>query len=451
MTFLILLFYFFSTLSFSQTILPEEYRLLSEYMKTKDENLGKYLLEKYPNAVFSEDLKLLLSENAYQRGDPETARNYLKSINADRLKPDLFDKYVQLWKALDLDKKSALLSYPVLFRDFIGSVKLTESQALQVADKLLKSRHYRDVIKVLSDVKDERACYYLGVSYFRIGDESKAEEILSSCKDERSYKYLALIYLKQNREDSLREILLKVRDTNIRDNILLIVGREYLQRKEYEKANEFFSLMTDSYDRFFHLGLIGFIQKEYEKSLQHFIRAYYFARNEAESSKACFWAYRSYAMQGKEDLGLRYLVIAGKGEGFYSAVAKMASGEPLISKGVRRVFSEGDTPVQAEVIKAIRSAGFYYYSRLEAFKRLKELSPTDIIAISRFDPFLSIRLAVRKYGSTSDVYKYVAFPLPYKQYVYRASEVYGIAPELIWAVMRQESLFDPFAVSVSGA
>lgn len=156
-------------------------------------------------------------------------------------------------------------------------------------------------------------------------------------------------------------------------------------------------------------------------------------------------------MRGKEDLGLKYLVMASKGEGFYSAIAKIMSGEPLISKGVRRVFSEVDTPVQADIIKAIRSAGFYYYSRLEAFKRLKDLSPSDIIAISQFDPFLSIKLAIRKYGSTSDVYKYVAFPLPYKKYVYRASESYRIAPELIWAVMRQESLFDPSAVSVSGA
>lgn len=451
MILLVLLFCFLPTLSFSQTTLPEEYRLLSEYIKTGDENIGRYLLEKYPNAVFSEDLKLMLSESAYNRGNLDDAKDYLKNINADRLKPDLLDRYAQLWKELSLDKKSALLSYPVLFRDFIGSVELTDSQALQVADKLIKKRYYKDVINVLSGVKDSRACYYLGVSYAHVGNESMAEEVLSSCQDERSYKELALIYLRQNREDSLKEILLKVKETYIRDNILLIAGRHYLQRGDYEKAKEFLSLMTDSYDRFFYLGLLSFMRGEYENSLHYFIRAYYFARDTAEVSKACFWAYRSYAVRGKEDLGLKYLVMASKGEGFYSAIAKIMSGEPLISKGVRRVFSEVDTPVQADIIKAIRSAGFYYYSRLEAFKRLKDLSPSDIIAISQFDPFLSIKLAIRKYGSTSDVYKYVAFPLPYKQYVYRASESYGIAPELIWAVMRQESLFDPSAVSVSGA
>jgi len=138
MILLVLLFYFLPTLSFSQTTLPEEYRLLSEYIKTGDENIGRYLLEKYPNAVFSEDLKLMLSESAYNRGNLDDAKDYLKSINADRLKPDLLDRYAQLWKELSLDKKSALLSYPVLFRDFIGSVELTDSQALQVADKLIK-------------------------------------------------------------------------------------------------------------------------------------------------------------------------------------------------------------------------------------------------------------------------------------------------------------------------
>lgn len=451
MTLLILIFCFLPALSFSQLKLPEEYRLLSEYIRTRDESIGRYLLGKYPDAVFSEDLKLMLSESAYNRGDLGTAKDYLKSIDADRLKPDFLDKYVQLWKDLSLDKKSALLSYPVLFRDFIGNVELTDSQALQVADKLIRKRHYKDVINVLSGVKDGRACYYLGVSYAHVGDENRAEEVLSSCQDERSYERLALIYLKQNREHSLKEILPKVRETYIRDKILLIAGRHYRKRGDYEKAKEFFSLMTDSYDSFFNLGLLNFMQGDYENSLRYFIRAYYFARNAVEVSKACFWAYRSYAVRGKEDLGLKYLVMASKGEGFYSVIAKVMSREPLISKGVKRVFSEGDTPVQAEIIKAIREAGFYHYSRLEAFKRLGDLSPSDIMAISKFDPFLSIRLAVRKYGNASEVYKYVAFPLPYKQYVYRASESYGIAPELIWAVMRQESLFDPFAVSVSGA
>ncbi|ADO45389.1 Lytic transglycosylase catalytic [Hydrogenobacter thermophilus TK-6] len=436
--------------SFAQ-VLPEEYQLLSEYLKSRDEKIGRSILRNYPDAVFIQDLKLMLSEDAYKRGDFEGAKNYLESIDVNRLKPDLLSKYADLWRVLNLDKKKALLANPVLFRDFIGSVELSLQEAISLAEKLTKGGYYQDVLKVLSGIKDKRACYYLGVAYLRTGDEDKAKEALSSCDDKRGYSYLISIYLREDREDQIRDTLLKVRDDHLRDQLLFLVGRHYLYARNYDKAKDYFSLMTDTYQKFFNLGLLNFIKRNYQDAIQHFIRSYYFASSESEISQACFWTYRSYVAQGREDVGLRYLIEATKGDGFYSAVAKLQVGEPVAYRGLRRVFSEGDMPIQANIIKAIRDGGFYYYSRLEAFKRLPFMSPADIIAISKFDPFLSIRLAVRKYGSRSEVYNSVAFPMPYKEYVYKASERYGLDASLIWAVMRQESLFDVFAVSRSGA
>ena len=79
------------------------------------------------------------------------------------------------------------------------------------------------------------------------------------------------------------------------------------------------------------------------------------------------------------------------------------------------------------------------------------MSSSDILSISRFDSFLAIRLAVRKYGYGSFVYNAVAFPKPYREAVEKASQTYAIEPAMIYAVMRQESLFDPYAVSVAKA
>jgi len=49
------------------------------------------------------------------------------------------------------------------------------------------------------------------------------------------------------------------------------------------------------------------------------------------------------------------------------------------------------------------------------------------------------------------VYSAIAFPKPFWNTVERASNTYGISPALIYAVMRQESLFDTYAISVAGA
>jgi soluble lytic murein transglycosylase len=45
----------------------------------------------------------------------------------------------------------------------------------------------------------------------------------------------------------------------------------------------------------------------------------------------------------------------------------------------------------------------------------------------------------------------LAWPKAYPQEVQRAAESFGVEPELIWAIMRQESAFYPFAVSTSNA
>jgi len=439
-------------LSFSQSFLPEEYVLLSQYLKTKDDSLGERILREYPNAVFSEDLKLMLSEEAYKRGNVSKAKEYLQSINPDRLRPDLLGKYAELWKSLDLDKKRALLNNPVLFREFVGSVELSKEERLSVAERLSKRGYYADMIRLLDGYeKDKSACYYLGLSYLKTGQRERGEEILLSCPDDRAYVELARLYLNERDEGKLRDVLLMIKNDEVRNEVLFIAGRIFLYSGDYERSKEYFSSMSDNYDKFFNLGLLSFIGRDYERALKQFMRAYYSAKSPVESSQASFWVYKTYQAMGREDTALRYLVLATKGEGFYSAEAGKLLGERVAHRGVRRVLSEGDFPTQANVIKAIRDAGFYYYSRLEAFKRISLMSPSDIIALSKFDPFLAIRLAVRKYGSRSEVYNLVAYPTPYESYVYEAGQRFNIEPELIWAVMRQESLFDPFAVSRSGA
>lgn len=438
------------TVASSQT-LPEEYSLLSQYMKDRDFKLGERILRDFPKAVFSEDLKVMMAEDLYRMGKLDDAKSYVQKVNVRRLRSDLLNKYAELWKELDLSKKEALLSNPVLFRDFIGSVELNDEETLHVAQQLIKARHYDDALKLLSNLKKDDVCYYLGVSYYYRDDREHAKEIFENCQDERVYPYLIRLYVEKGDEDKVREILVKVRSTDLRDSLLFWMGRHYLYTGEYQKAKEYISSMTDSYERYFNLGLLDFIDANYEQASLNFMRALYLAKNKQSQSQASFWVYKSYSSEGKENTALKYLVEATKGDGFYSVLAKVYVGEPVVHRSLRRILLDDGFSSQANVIKAVRDAGFYYYSRLEAFERLDRMSPSDIVAISKFDPFLAIRLAVSKKGYGSQVYNLVAFPTPYHAYVYEASEHFGIPPEVIWAVMRQESLFDPYAISSSKA
>jgi soluble lytic murein transglycosylase len=56
------LFLIFVLFSFAFSQPPQRYALLSEFLQKGDLALGERLLRDYPNAVFVDDLKLLLAE-----------------------------------------------------------------------------------------------------------------------------------------------------------------------------------------------------------------------------------------------------------------------------------------------------------------------------------------------------------------------------------------------------
>jgi soluble lytic murein transglycosylase len=56
--------------------------------------LGERLLREYPNAVFVNDLRLLLAEDYYQRGELKRAEELLKEINPRALKFDYVERYI---------------------------------------------------------------------------------------------------------------------------------------------------------------------------------------------------------------------------------------------------------------------------------------------------------------------------------------------------------------------
>lgn len=438
------------TFLYAWSQLPKEYELLIQFKQTSDPSIAYRILKDYPDAVFKDDLMLLLAKLEKSKGREEEAKRLIKDINPKNLSPQYKEEYVSLWKDLGLDPKEGFLKHPALFREFIPQLRLSPEEALSASEELFRKRYYKEVISLLEPLEFGKTCYMLGRSYLSLKEREKAIGIFERCEDERAKADLAVLYFELGQKDQSERILSTIQDKKLLSDALFRMGRQCLTRENYGCAIDYLSRMEPSYRREFNLGLSYYALGNYSKALESFLRSLEYTRDKEERSASYFWAYKSAFMIDKERAN-EYLIKASNGNGFYYAVASAMLGLPVASKAIKVVMEDENLPKTASIIKAIWLAGFPEYARLEAFKRIGEMSSSDILALSKLDTHLAIRLAIRKYGYGSVVYSAIAFPKPFWNTVERASNTYGISPALIYAVMRQESLFDTYAISVAGA
>ncbi|WP_457601142.1 transglycosylase SLT domain-containing protein [Hydrogenivirga sp.] len=419
--------------------IPAEYKLLKQFRETRDVKVGLFLLDNYPDAVFKDELKLEVAELLLEAGDEDRANFVLIGVNLDNVRDVYGEKAARLWRALWLDPKALVLRFPEYAIDLIPRVELTEEEKERVFKRLIARRRYEEVLR-LSD-----RCIDKGIALFRLRRYEDSLKVLLSCDDERSGVYVLLSYIKLGDYETLERFI------NRRDD-----GRLYfkyawhlLSRGELLKARRNFIRAGFEFEPLFYVGLIDYIRGRYRLAYENFSEAERYAKGNLQRARANFWKFKSLSKLGVDDLALFYLKETSRLAGFYSSVAKRLLGygvyEPTDFK------SSGEPSQLGERLAEIGRLGFLHYMRLEAFDKLDELTPEDILLLLSVDPYLAIKAAVRAFGANSDLYRSVAFPTPFRASVQRASERFGIPPALIYAVMRQESLFDVLALSRSGA
>jgi soluble lytic murein transglycosylase len=204
-----------------------------------------------------------------------------------------------------------------------------------------------------------------------------------------------------------------------------------------------------SFESLFYIALIDYLRGRYGLAYENFSEALRLAKGNMDRARANFWIYKTLIKLGETPLAKYHLAEASKFAGFYSAVAKRMLNFPVYE---RVSFTPvGSLSSFGMRLLGIHELGFSYYMRLEAFNRLEEFTPSDVFAVLRVDPYLAIKVAVKRFGANSDIYKSVAYPLPFREPVRKASEKFNVDRALIYAVMRQESLFDVMALSRSKA
>jgi soluble lytic murein transglycosylase len=421
--------------------LPAEYELLKKFREEEDVGTGLFLIDNYPEAVFIDELRVELAEVLTRWGDLYLARKVLSKVNLDNLRESYGDKVVPLWTDLGLDPKAVVLRFPEKVPELVEKVSLSEKEKEVVFGRLLRMRMY-DLI--LSSKK--APCYYRGLALYRKKNYEKAISFLKRCPDRRGLKTVLLAYLRMGKLKKAETFVKRSRDPDL----AFLMAKGFIASGKLKKARRFIQRSGFNFRRFFYEGLITFAEGKYRQSYELFSRSLKYTEAPAELSRAHFWIFKSLLKMGVYDLAEYHLKKASEGKGFYSVVAKV-----YLYKGVdlppEYVVAHNPSSLLYERLLSIKEGGFDHYFRLEVLKNVELLSAEDLILLRKIDPYIAIKAGLRKYGEDSEFVYFLLYPFPHREAVIRASKDFGIDPALIYAVMKQESLFNERAVSRSFA
>ncbi len=421
------------SLSFGE--IAPKYRLLKQFYESGDEDTALFLLRNYPNAVFEDELRVDLAYLYLEKGSKLKAFKIVKWADLSNVREEFKNKVRALWFSLDLDPDPLVLRFPEIAEEKLFQTEASKEE--RVLRRLLRKRKYREVLKLSQN------CYFKGLALRGLKKYKEALEVLRDCKDERAYPYVISLLFRLKKVKEAESFAKRVD----KDNLYLLLGRMFLTRKKFEKARRYF-LYTKVAEGRFLAGVVDYILGRYLIAYEEFSQAQAKTTDPKELAKIHFWKYKTLRKLGIKELALHYLELSSQGNGPYAVFAKKII-RGRVYKPPRRVKPLFSSLV--EELKEVKDLGFLHYMRLEAYRIYNRFNPREVVALQRVDPHLSIKLAVRLFGTDSEVYKNVAFPTPFGDIVYRLSRKFAVPRSLIYAVMRQESLFDPLALSRSDA
>ncbi len=418
---------------------PVEYELLKKFRETRDTGTALFLLGNYPEAVFVDELRIELASLLFERGEKDLARSVLEKANLENVRDEYGKEASKLWRELGIDPKPLVLRFPELSTDLLREVRLGPEEEEKVFTRLIRKRRFEEVLELSEN------CFFRGTALYRLKRYRESLEELESCPDERSKTYILLDYLRLKDLKGAEEFVRRRDDREL----YFKYGWVLLSLGDYSRARKYILFSGPDSRSFFYAGVVDFIKGKYLLAYENFSEAERFAKGNIDRARIYFWKAKALGKLGFEEISLYYIRRASDMAGFYSAVARRYLGED-VHEEIDLRYPQSDTQVADRLI-AIKRLGFPYYMRLEAFKSVDKFTPADVLKIVKVDPYVAIKIAVRAFGANSDVYRAVAFPTPFEEVVRRASKRFGVDRALIYAVMRQESLFNYRALSSSEA
>jgi len=412
----------------------------------------------------------VLSEYVDEYPDDMEARFLLGTLYKDN---DKIDLAVRLFK--DIYINAADLAGEALWElRELNALVFTKDELIERAKNLF-SRHdyksamatYEDVMRLVGNRGWEDIMFEIGRCHFRLKEYAMAVESFKKVKGGKALYWQARSLYRMDDRAGFEEVVEEFRRRYPRDEYLaklLIISAEDLRRRgRLEDAEGVYRALMEMFSQerevaLWALGWMYYLSGDYDKAQDYFLRLLKGYRGSVSYNKYLYWWLRSC-----ERLGQRCEV-----EGFHQADRRSIDNlyyGYLINFRYPKARKLG-VPLRAS--PSFKKPDGEVYDRIEALALLgmKEWALREIKgAISRMNNREEFFYLCNMAGMMGDYktvialneeregeeYLLFSYPLGYWQAIKAASTRYDLDPYLIAALIREESRFDPEAISWAGA
>jgi len=401
-------------------------------------------MENHKNTVIYSYTHLYLS-SIIRFKSREKGKEFLKKVNAGALERDDLPFY-QFLKAFYSDSKKEqeklikkysyerFYGYPVFLK---MADRLSENVIYSAVDSMIRKRMYKRAFKSLKFVEDsDKKRLYLTVLNGRLRQFDKAFAYLVKLPEKYRAK-ASYTLIRLNPEYSLQLALFQMLKET-KNSQLTIKAADYMMKKSFYRKkwkdfnyfSEFIPPSSPLYaDRVWYRFLRLYTQgkklnagRYLEKNLKHF----------KDKDMVYYWLYLAFK-DGNSKKALSYLKKASsvKYVSFYALRAREKLGKKLFK--VKYINpSDRNDPV-LRMISRLKKVDYKWAYREAVFYRKKG----DKTALASIFPE-----ATAVYFSTNRYISHLSYPKPYR---------YINDENITYAIMRRESFFNPYAVSISNA
>jgi len=413
------------------------------YFKNKN---YERIIEDFKESILYYDAIMNYAENLFKNKEYKKALRLIESYEED-FPSYLIPRSLKLKK--EIYKKISEINYKKILRNLIKNYPLLlEEKEIDLIDGFYfyKGKYYflknkwKECIPYFENSENNLKHYYIGYSYFKIGDYERAISELEKVNTDNRWHYERAKILKGLCYKYLCEPFLALKE-------FFDVSFEYEDLREIAmKEARILALENGIYplNNEFKINLKEKIFFDY--SLNNFIS---FPENEN--------------FKNEKNIFLLYLVGKSKEDKkFFERILKI---EPLCLFSVKEIGICFEENLEANnynedfLILAyldLKDAFEYYLEKINDFKEIINTSE-KLAEMEKF--YYSLKMArkgyeiLRKQNILCFPKKilFLLFPLPYKDFIFEKAREKNINPYLIYAIIRRESEFYEKAISPKGA
>ena len=369
------------------------------------------------------------------------------------MKRDIYKYYGQIDKVRDVERilSTEYITSPPGFRIFMKNInKYTDKEKLVVIRKFLKGHRYMDVLRIASTLENKsKKFYYLAVANIKLRRYKTAWKYIEYFNP-KSDTYGELVYklFKRKKRYGIKYIkyLYKVGNSRYASKIALDLMTSNFYKRKYLKTIRYASFVRHPdylSEKYFLLGLLEYKNNNIEEAIDRFKTALKYKNK--DKSKIYYWLHLSYKVLLEDDLSRYYLIKAASFNNPYSFYSIYSRKKINVKKTLLYVKRRDlNLPLDSilTLILKLKQIGMYKDAFVEAnYYNRKAFTIRDKLRLHQVFPELTTREFYKKKYRDLKMYGF-SFPRPFQ---------YITNEDIVYAIMRQESLFYPYAVSRSNA